>query len=572
MKSIEIRDIPTSAKEVKRLGWEQLDVILFTGDAYVDHPSFGIAVVARILLKEGYKVAVVPQPNWRDDLRDFKKLGTPRLFFGVSSGNMDSMVNHYTAAKRLRSDDAYTSGGKAGARPDYATSVYSKILKELYPSVPVIIGGIEASLRRVTHYDYWQDKLLPSILEDSKADILCYGMGDRAMVDIARTFHNGFNLKRLRRIRQVAFIAPKDFIKDTDPDTIILNSFEQCKKSKKAFGENWVHIERESNMMEPKRLVEPIGDRVVVVNPPLPYLSQEEIDATYDLPFTRLPHPRYRGKGDISAFHMIKFSVNMHRGCFGGCSFCTISAHQGKFISSRSEGSILKEIEQISKMEDFKGVLSDIGGPSANMYRMAGKNQELCQKCKRPSCIFPKVCKNLDNDHAPLTKLYRRIDSLPYIKHAFIGSGIRYDMIDEGSYRTYLEQVITRHTSGRLKVAPEHTQDQVLSLMRKPTFDLFDRLNSHFKGVCQKHNLRYQLIPYFISSHPGCDMEQMKKLSQRMRPLGYTLEQVQDFTPTPMTLSSVIYYTGEDPYSGQKVFVERDMGRKREQKSFFFRR
>ncbi len=565
--------LPTSAKEVKERGWEELDIILFSGDAYVDHPSFGIAVIGRLLEAQGYRVAIVPQPNWRDDLRDFKKLGAPRLFFGISGGNMDSMVNHYTANKRLRSDDAYTPGGKAGFRPDYATTVYSRILKQLYPKTPIIIGGIEASLRRLTHYDYWQDKLKLSILAESGADILVYGMGDKVILDIAASLHNGFNINLIRKIKQIAFSAPKEyFSKLPSEETIFLHSYEECLQNSRYFGENFVKIETESNRMHAKRLVEPYGDKAIVVNPPYPFLTTEQLDYSFSLPYTRQPHPRYANKGPIPAYEMIKFSVNLHRGCFGGCSFCTISAHQGKFISSRSEKSILEEIEKIARMPDFKGYLSDLGGPSANMYRMAGKNAELCKKCSRPSCIYPSICKNLDNNHERLLKLYNSVNNLKYIKKAFIGSGIRYDLFDKETAEKYLWQVIKYHTSGRLKVAPEHTEDEVLKQMRKPSFDLFRQLNDNFIKICRKENLNYQLIPYFISSHPGCGLKQMQELSKKMQGLHFHLEQVQDFTPTPMTLSSVMFYTGINPYTQEKIFVEHNQENKKKQKNLFFQK
>lgn len=563
--------LPTTLKEVKQRGWEQLDIILFSGDAYVDHPSFGIAVIGRILERAGYKVAIVPQPSWNDDLRDFKKLGTPRLFFGVSAGNMDSMVNHYTAARRLRSNDAYTPGDVSGFRPDYAVKVYTNILKELYPSKPVIIGGIEASLRRLTHYDYWQDKLLPSILIDSNADLLVYGMGDKPILEVAKALHNGFNTNLLRKIKQVAFVAPKDYVSKLDSqNTLILNSYQQCIDSKMKYAENFKNFEIESNKMEAKTIVEEYQDNVVVINPPYPYLTQEELDSSFSLPYTREPHPKYEKRGDISAYEMIKYSVNIHRGCFGGCSFCTISAHQGKFISSRSWESIKNEIESITLDPNFKGNLSDIGGPSANMYSMCGKNIELCKMCKKPSCLFPEVCKNLNNDHSKILKLYEKIRALPKIKKAYIGSGIRYDLIDKKNRIEYLTTVIKQHTSGRLKVAPEHTEDNVLKLMRKPSFELFRELNSDFNAICKKNDLKYQLIPYFISSHPQCTMSDMKSLSVAMNGLNFNLEQVQDFTPTPMTLSTAIYYCGIDPYTLKKVYVARDKKEKQQQKDLFF--
>ena len=563
--------LPTTIKEVRERGWEQLDVILFSGDAYIDHPAFGAAVIGRLLEAEGYRVAIVPQPNWRDDLRDFTKLGAPRLFFGVSAGAMDSMVNHYTANLRLRSNDAYTPAGKAGFRPDYAVTVYTQILKRLYPHVPVVVGGIEASLRRLTHYDYWSDRLKPSILAESGADLLIYGMGERVVQQVAQAMRNGYNAKLLRKIRQVAFMADGDYVGRLDPaQTIRLHSFEECARDHRAFGENFTVIETQSNLMEPEAtLVEAVGDRYVVVTPPNATLTTEELDHSFDLPYERAPHPRYRGKGDIPAWEMIKHSVNLHRGCFGGCAFCTISAHQGKFINSRSERSILAEVEKVTRMPDFKGYLSDIGGPSANMYRMGGRDRELCRKCRRPSCLHPKLCPNLDNDHRPLLALYDKIRAKKGIKKAFIGSGIRYDLFDDSPY---LETVLRHHTSGRLKVAPEHTEEGVLRLMRKPPFALFERLNSNFHHICRREGLPFQLIPYFISSHPGCTELDMQALSEKvLGKLHFSLEQVQDLTPTPMTLSSVMFYTGENPYTHEKVYVARSQEEKRRQKSYFFR-
>ena len=561
--------LPTSVKEVRARGWDELDVILFSGDAYVDHPSFGAAVIGRLLEAEGLRVAIVPQPNWRDDLRDFRKLGKPRLFFGVSAGSMDSMVNHYTANKRLRSDDAYTPGGKAGFRPDYAVTVYTRILKRLFPDTPVVIGGIEASLRRAAHYDYWSDSLKPSVLVDSGADLLTYGMGERVVLDIARAMHNGYNLNLLRKLRQVAFLADDRYVDSLGDEALRLHGFEKCLKERRAFGENFVRIETESNRMEARTLVEPVGDRFVVINPPYPKLSEQELDHSFGLPYTRLPHPRYNGKGDIPAYEMIKFSVNLHRGCFGGCSFCTISAHQGKFVSSRSEESVLDEVRKLTRMPGFKGYISDLGGPSANMYRMGGRNEALCRKCSRPSCIYPSLCRNLNNDHRPLMELYRKVDRLAGVKKSFIGSGIRYDLFGDNN-RDYLREVVVNHVSGRLKVAPEHTEDGVLRLMRKPSFALFRDLNERFQKICRDEGLNYQLIPYFISSHPGCTERDMRNLAAETRRLHFRLEQVQDLTPTPMTLSSVMFYTGENPYTDEKVYVARSQDEKRRQKSYFF--
>ena len=553
------------------MGWDYIDVILFTGDAYIDHPSFGAAVVGRLLEAEGYRVAIVPQPNWRDDLRDFTKLGAPRLFFGVTAGSMDSMVNHYTANIRLRSNDAYTAGGRAGFRPDYAVTVYSRILKRLFPHVPVVAGGIEASLRRLTHYDYWSDSLKPSVLVDSGADLLMYGMGERVVQQVARAMRNGFNAKLLRNIRQVAFVADGAYVGRLDPQhTLHLASYEECLRDRRAFGRNFVAEETLSNMMEPDTtLVEPTGDRYVVVTPPNTTLTTEELDHSFDLPYERAPHPRYDGKGDIPAWEMIKHSINIHRGCFGGCSFCTISAHQGKFINSRSERSILAEVERVARMPDFRGYISDIGAPSANMYGMGGRDRDLCRRCRRPSCLHPKRCPNLDNDHSRLLALYERIRAVKGVKKAFVGSGIRYDLFDGPAY---LETVVRHHTSGRLKVAPEHTEDHVLALMRKPPFAMFEELNAEFRRICDRHGLRYQLIPYFISSHPGCRECDMQALARKvLGRLHFDLEQVQDLTPTPMTLSSVMFYTGENPYTGEAVYVVRSQDDKRRQKSYFFR-
>lgn len=562
--------LPTTNKEVEARGWDELDVIIFSGDAYIDHPAFGPAVIGRILEAEGYRVAIVPQPNWRDDLRDFKKLGKPRLFFAVSAGAMDSMVNHYTANLRLRSNDAYTPGGKAGFRPDRTVDTYTKILKQLYPHTPVVIGGIEASLRRLTHYDYWTDKLQRSILATSGADLLVYGMGDKVIRDVAKALRNGFNMKLLRGLRQVGFIADKEYVERLyNGKTIVLNSFEECVEDKQKFGKNFCDIETLSNMMQCETtLVERVDDRYVVITPPYERLTTEELDHSFDLAYERAPHPRYKGKGDIPAWEMIKHSVNIHRGCFGGCSFCTISAHQGKFISSRSERSILAEIEHITKMPDFKGYLSDVGAPSANMYRMSGKNEELCKRCKRPSCLHPKLCPNMNNDHQPLLDLYRRVREIKGIKRAFIGSGIRYDLFDDSPY---FETVVKHHTSGRLKVAPEHTEEHVLRLMRKPSFQMFERINSRFQQICRRNELKYQLIPYFISSHPGCEERDMQALATKvLGKLHFNLEQVQDLTPTPMTLSSVMFYMGENPYTGETLYVARSQDDKRKQKSYFF--
>ena len=578
--------LPTSKKEVEARGWDELDVILFTGDAYIDHPSFGAAVIGRVLEAEGLRVAVVPQPNWRDDLRDFKKLGTPRLFFGVTAGCMDSMVNHYTANKRLRSNDAYTPEGKAGYRPDYAVTVYAKILKELYPDTPLVLGGIEASLRRTTHYDYWSDSLKPSILVDSGADILVYGMGEQPIREIARRLTQK---ESLTNIPQTAVIASSANVAALS-DYILLPSYEDCKADKRKFAEHFRIIEEEANAYAPRPLLEPITNyelRItnkqaanhsasIIIFPPYPVMSTAEIDASYDHPYTRLPHPRYKNK-PIPAYEMIKFSVNIHRGCFGGCSFCTIAAHQGKEIVERSERSILAEIAQIVKMQGFKGYLSDLGGPSANMYGMHGKKKEICAKCRRVSCIYPSICKNLNIGHGRLLALYKQVEALPEIKKAFIGSGIRYDLfLDEKGFfndtaKDYFINLLEKHVSGRLKVAPEHTEAHVLKIMRKPSFALFEQLKKHFDQYNCSFGKRLQLVPYFISSHPGCTENDMQQLAKKMRYLSMQPEQVQDFTPTPMTHASAIFYTGIDPVSMGKVYVARRSADKLRQKEWFFK-
>ncbi|TRX62243.1 YgiQ family radical SAM protein [Carboxylicivirga sp. M1479] len=572
--------LPTSAKEVERRGWDSVDVILFTGDAYIDHPAFGAAVVGRMLEYHGLKVAIVPQPNWRDDLRDFKKLGRPNYFFGVTAGAMDSMVNHYTANRRLRSDDAYTPDGRSGQRPDYASVVYCNILKELYPDVPVLLGGIEASLRRVSHYDYWSDKLKPSILSESKADLMVYGMGEQPLLEIIRLIDRGVPIESLKTIPQTAFLQDKDndLPKNKNWKDLELASHETCLKDKVQYAKNFRHIEEESNRWNAARLTQTVGEKKVVINPPYPPMSTGELDASFDLPYTRLPHPRYIAKGPIPAFEMIKFSVNMHRGCFGGCSFCTISAHQGKFIASRSKESILKEVDAITQMPDFKGYLSDLGGPSANMYKMEGKNLRICQRCTRPSCIHPNICTNLDTDHSAMTDLYKTVDQHPNIKKAFIGSGVRYDMLynpmastkEQESHREYTQELIENHVSGRLKVAPEHTSDQILKIMRKPSFKLFHKFKVDFDRINKAKNLKQQIIPYFISSHPGSQELDMANLACETHDMDFKLEQVQDFTPTPMTVATVIYYSGVHPYTLEETYTPRTKTEKLQQRMYLF--
>jgi len=570
--------LPTTKKEMELRGWNQLDVILFSGDAYVDHPSFGAAVIGRTLEAHGYKVAIVPQPDWHGDFRDFKKLGRPRLFFGISPGCMDSMVNKYTANKRLRSEDAYSPNGRHDCRPEYPTIVYTKILKQLFPDVPVVLGGIEASMRRLTHYDYWQDRLRPSILCDSEADLIIYGMGEKAILQLCQQLEDNPNINHTHDIPQVAYLTTKDNIpQGIQPTDIVLHSHEECLQDKKHEAENYRHIEEESNKIHACRLIQKVGKQYVVVNPPYPPMTTAELDASFDLPYTRLPHPKYKDKR-IPAYDMIKLSVNIHRGCFGGCAFCTISAHQGKFIVSRSKESILREVKQVIGHPDFKGYLSDLGGPSANMYGMGGRDKKMCERCKRPSCIHPKICPNLNTDHSSLLDIYRAVDALPGVKKSFIGSGVRYDLLlhqskdrkTDDAATEYTRELICRHVSGRLKVAPEHSSDQVLRLMRKPPFQQFETFKRIFDRINREENLRQQIIPYFISSHPGCREQDMAELAVLTKQMDFHLEQVQDFTPTPMTISTETWYTGYDPYTLERVFSAKTPKEKLAQRQFFF--
>lgn len=568
--------LPTSLKEVRYHGWEELDVILFTGDAYVDHPAFGAAVIGRVLEAEGLKVAIVPQPNWQDDLRDFKKLGKPNLFFGVTAGNMDSMVNHYTANRRLRHDDAYTAGGNYGFRPDYATIVYSNILKDLFPDVPIVLGGIEASLRRFTHFDYWQEKLKPSILVDTKADLLIYGNAENALIELVRLLQKGVKFETIKNLSQTALLIDKIEKDKFKQDSVELFSYEECLDDKKKFAQNFKEIEIQSNSKKANCLLQAVGEKILLVNAPINDVSEKQIDRVYDLPYTRLPHPKYQKRGQIPAYEMIKFSVNLHRGCFGGCSFCTISAHQGKFVVSRSEKSILKEVEEIAEMSDFKGHITDLGGPSANMYKMEGKDLSVCEKCKRPSCIFPAICANLNTDHSALTNIYNKVRENPKIKKATIGSGIRYDLLFDkngqisGDKKIYAENLIKYHVSGRLKVAPEHVSDNVLKAMRKPSFSFFHSFKKFFDNINSKAGLNQQLIPYFISSHPGSTTEDMAELAVETKNLNFRLEQIQDLTPTPLTAAAVMFYSGYDPYTLKPIFTAKSKDEKLAQRMFFF--
>ncbi len=570
--------LPTTKKEVELRGWDELDVILFSGDAYVDHPSFGAAVIGRALEAAGWRVAIVPQPDWHGDFRDFKKLGRPRLFFGISPGCMDSMVNKYTANRRLRSEDAYSPDGRHDCRPEYPTIVYTQILKQLYPDVPVVLGGIEASMRRLTHYDYWQDRLRRCILYDSGADMIIYGMGERGITELCTLLSQGGKMADAHMLPQTVFITDRDSIPGgiTDAD-IVLHSHEECLDNKSCEAENYRHIEEESNKIHAQRLIQQTGNRYTVVNPPYPPMTTEEVDASFAYPYTRLPHPKYKNKR-IPAYEMIKHSVNIHRGCFGGCAFCTISAHQGKFIASRSKESILREVREVTALDDFKGYLSDLGGPSANMYGMGGKDKTKCERCKRPSCIHPQICRNLDTNPQALLDLYRAVDQLPGIKKTFIGSGVRYDLLlhksgdpatDEAT-AAYTRELICRHVSGRLKVAPEHTSDEVLRLMRKPPFAQFETFKRLFDDINRSEGLRQQIIPYFISSHPGCHEADMAHLALITKRLDFQLEQVQDFTPTPMTISTEMWYTGLDPYTLQPVFSAKSQQDKLAQRMFFF--
>lgn len=573
------RWLPITVDDLKRRGLEvgDLDVILVSGDAYVDHPSFGHAVIGRLIEAEGFNVAIIPQPNWRDDLRDFKKFGAPKLFFGVTSGCMDSMVNHYTARKRRRASDAYTPGGESNFRPDYAAYTYSKILKQLYPDVPVVLGGIEASLRRVTHYDYWSDTLKPSILAESGADMLVYGMGEEPLREMLRLLKRGVPFEKINTVPQTAILTEKVPVNKSIEDVEII-SHEECLADKQRYSSNFKIIERESNKINARRILQKIGTRTLVINPPYPPMDSKQIDRSFEYAYTRMPHPKYRKRGQIPAYEMIKFSINTHRGCFGGCSFCTISAHQGKFIASRSKESVARELQALTEHPEFKGVISDMGGPSANMYNMQGKDLSICERCSAPSCIFPKICKNLDVDHSSLTEIYRLVKDHPQVKHAFVGSGVRYDLLvpkddkhdKQNGLSAYTEQLIRHHVSGRLKVAPEHTADHVLKIMRKPSFKLFHAFARQFEKISAKVGKKQQLIPYFISSHPGTSSEDMANLACETNEMGFQLEQVQDFTPTPMTVATEIYYSGVHPYTGKPVSQNRDERTKKLQNMFFF--
>ncbi len=567
--------LPTTKKECERLGWEQLDVILFSGDAYIDHPSFGTAVIGRVLEAMGLRVAIVPQPNWQDDLRDFKKLGRPTLFFGVTAGAMDSMVNRYTAGKRLRSEDAYTPEGRHSSRPEYPSIVYTKALKKLYPDVPVVLGGIEASMRRFSHYDYWKDKILPGILIDSGADWLIYGMGEKPVTAIANALRTG-HPEDIKMLPQIGFVC-HDIPNGINSSDIILNTHEKCVSDLFAEAANFKIIEEESNHTSPSRLIQQYKDRYIVVNPPYPVMTTAELDAVYDLPYTRMPHPRYKGKR-IPAYEMIRHSVTIHRGCFGGCAFCTISAHQGKQIASRSEESILREVRAITQMDDFKGYISDLGGPSANMYRLGGKDRNLCVKCRRPTCLHPSVCRNLNTNLRPLIELYEKASKVLGVRKICIGSGIRYDILlhksndadTDSSHTEYARNLIRNHVSGRLKVAPEHTSTRVLNIMRKPSFAQFSQFKQMFDKINREAGLNQQLIPYFISSHPGCTEEDMAELAVITKKLNFHLEQVQDFTPTPMTLSTEIFCTGINPYTSEQIYSAKMPDEKQAQRQFFF--
>jgi len=563
--------LPISRKEIESLGWDYIDVIIVSGDAYIDHPAFGHAVIARVLENAGLRVAVLPQPNWRDDLRDFKKLGQPRLFFGITSGCLDSIVSHYTANKRLRSDDAYTPGGIAGFRPDRATSLYSKILKQLFPNTPVILGGIEASLRRTTHYDFMESRLLPSILCDSGADLLVYGMGEQAILEIAEKIRNG---KDIYDTRQIAFLTSGKHI--TTDSHHELHSHEDCLLDSDKFLENAKTLETEEHRLESKILTQKIGDKTLIINPPFPAMSTEEIDRSFDLPYERFPHPRYKKRGDIPAYEMIKNSITTHRGCFGGCAFCAIHAHQGKFIASRSEKSILKEIAALTLMPNFKGNISDLGGPSANMYKMGGLDKNLCSECKRTSCLFPKICKNLNTNHKAMNELYRKVLHVKGVKNVFVGSGVRYDMLLHSpneeckkENEIYMENLILHHTSGRLKLAPEHTENHVLAAMRKPDFADFKKILLIFQKICEKHGLKTQVVPYLMSSHPGCEIKDMENLSKTLKDLNIYPEQVQDFTPTPSTFSTALFYLALKK-NKNAPYVATDEKEKLVQKGLFF--
>ena len=566
------RFLPITREEMNWRGWLELDVLLISGDAYVDHPTFGVACLGRWLEKLGLKVGIVAQPRW-DQLSDFLRLGRPRLFVGISSGTVDSMINNYTANKKVRSDDMYSEGGIGGKRPDYASIVYSKLARQAFPDVPIIVGGVEASLRRLAHYDFWQNRIRPSILSELSAELLIFGMGERTtktLVDELLAASSKVKgptsltqpetqaaLENMKRQRGVAYIATKDAARELE-GRLTLPSFEEVRDDKRKFAKAAYFIEYEASPYNGKTLVQYHGKTAIVINPPALPLSTPELDSVYELPFSKEQHPSYKKR--IPAADMIRFSVNSTRGCFGGCSFCAITLHQGRIVQSRSEPSVLKEVEDLVNVPGFKGIVSDIGGPTANMYKLRCKSTEIQSKCRKLSCVHPKVCPHLHTDHTPQVELLAKARKLPGIRKIHIASGLRYDLAiaDQKSGHKYMKDLISHHVGGHLKVAPEHLDPDVLHLMKKPGLKNFDEFVSYFEKVSAEVGKEQYVVPYFISGFPGTSHEKMEKVYDYLKMKGWNLQQVQAFIPTPMTLATAMYWSGIDPMSKKELFVAKD--------------
>lgn len=546
--------LPVSMEDVKKRGWNQLDFVYISGDAYVDHPSFGHAIVTRLLEYMGFKVGIIPQPNWKTK-EDFMKLGRPKIGFLVSSGNIDSMVNHYTASKKRRHDDFYTPGGKGGKRPDRAVIVYCNRIREAYGDIPIIIGGIEGSLRRFAHYDYWDDRVRNSILIDSSADLLIYGMGEKPLLEIGNLLMYGKSIKDIKDVRGTCII--KENIDDIK-DHIELPDFDRVSSSKKDYADAFKIQFEEQDAVTGKTLVQKHGARYVVQNPPAHPVSTEELDLVYDLPYTRTYHPMYKQLGGIPALNEVEFSITAHRGCYGGCSFCALNFHQGRVIQPRSDESILKEVNTLTKLPGFKGYIHDVGGPTANFRQPACKKQLEHGVCKNRQCLHPSPCPNLEVDHSGYVNLLRNIRSVPGVKKVFIRSGIRYDYVMCDKDSEFFSELVKHHVSGQLKVAPEHVSDKVLKLMGKPGRKLYDKFVEKYFDLNKKYHMNQYLVPYLMSGHPGSDLKAAIELAEYIRDMGYNPEQVQDFYPTPGSLSTAMYYTGINPLTGEKVYIPRD--------------
>jgi len=546
--------LPINKEDMKKRNIEQLDFIIITGDAYIDHPSFGTAIIGRVLENEGYTVGIIAQPNW-NNVDDFKRLGEPKYGFLINSGNIDSMVNHYTAFKKRRSDDLYSPGGKSGYRPNRAVIVYSNRAREAYKNVPIIIGGIEASLRRFAHYDYWDDKVRKSILMDSKADLLIYGMGERPILEVAKFLSYGSSVERLHHVRGTSYIT-KDI--SNIKDYILLPSFEEVSTNKKAYAKSYKLYSKEQDSIWGKTLIEPYGDRYVVQTPPQHPLTEEEMDKVYNLPYTRAYHPIYEPMGGIPALQEVKFSITSHRGCFGSCSFCALTYHQGRVIQNRSQQSIIDEAKLLIEDSNFKGYIHDIGGPTANFRNRACKKQLKHGVCKDRQCMFPTPCKNLIVDHSEYLSLLRKVRALPKIKKVFIRSGIRYDYLMEDKNTKFFHELCEHHISGQLKVAPEHISDKVLSQMGKPKKQVYDNFKKKYADINKKLGKNQFVVPYLMSSHPGSDLEAAIELAEYIKTMGHMPEQVQDFYPTPGSLSTTIYYTGINPITEKEVYVPKE--------------